>query len=71
MATPGYRIGLVGATGQVGKAFLKILEEGPREDLPIAELRLFASERSAAAGVDRRPARRHIAHSPRWNLFGS
>ncbi|NCA15164.1 MAG: aspartate-semialdehyde dehydrogenase, partial [Proteobacteria bacterium] len=47
MATPGYRIGLVGATGQVGKAFLKILEEGPREDLPIAELRLFASERSA------------------------
>ena len=47
MATLGYRIGLVGATGQVGKAFLKILEEGPREDLPIAELRLFASERSA------------------------
>lgn len=47
MATPGYRIGLVGATGQVGKEFVKILEEGPRHDLPISELRLFASERSA------------------------
>ena len=58
MATPGFRIGLVGATGQVGKEFLRILEEGPRQDLPISELRLFASERSAgnvihALGEDR------------------
>ena len=58
MSATGYRIGLVGATGQVGAAFLKILAEGPRHDLPIAELRLFASERSAgkvvhALGEDR------------------
>jgi aspartate-semialdehyde dehydrogenase len=58
MSTPGFRIGLVGATGQVGKEFLKILDTGPRPDLPVAELRLFASERSAgrvvhAVGEDR------------------
>jgi aspartate-semialdehyde dehydrogenase len=51
MSLPGYRIGLVGATGQVGKAFLNILEEAPREGLPIADLRLFASERSAGMVV--------------------
>src|SRR5690348_11466311 len=41
-----YAIGVVGATGQVGREFLRILEEGDRPDLPIASLRLFASERS-------------------------
>lgn len=43
----GYNIGVVGATGQVGREFLRILEERDRPDLPIDNLRLFASERSA------------------------
>jgi len=42
-----YAIGVVGATGQVGREFLRILEEGDRPGLPIGSLRLFASERSA------------------------
>jgi aspartate-semialdehyde dehydrogenase len=41
-----YAIGVVGATGQVGREFLRILERGDRADLPIGSLRLFASERS-------------------------
>ncbi len=46
-----YAIGVVGATGQVGREFLRILEEGDRPDLPIASLRLFASERSGGKRV--------------------
>ena len=42
-----FSIGVVGATGQVGREFLRIIEEGDRPDLPIRSLRLFASERSA------------------------
>ncbi len=42
-----YAIGVVGATGLVGREFLRILDEGERPDLPIGSLRLFASERSA------------------------
>jgi aspartate-semialdehyde dehydrogenase len=42
-----YAIGVVGATGRVGREFLRILEEGDRPDLPIGSLRLFASQRSA------------------------
>src|SRR5438067_6035735 len=42
-----YAIGVVGATGQVGREFLRILEQGDRPDLPIRNLRLFASKRSA------------------------
>jgi aspartate-semialdehyde dehydrogenase len=38
------RIGIVGATGQVGGVMRKILEE---RDFPVEELRLFASARSA------------------------
>ncbi len=41
-----YAIGVLGATGQVGREFLRILEEGDRPDLPLKSLRLFASERS-------------------------
>ncbi|HEX8967455.1 MAG TPA: aspartate-semialdehyde dehydrogenase [Chloroflexota bacterium] len=47
----GFRIGVVGATGQVGREFLRIIEEHDRPDLPIASLRLFASERSAGQRV--------------------
>jgi aspartate-semialdehyde dehydrogenase len=46
-----YAIGVVGATGQVGREFLRILEEGDRPDLPIGRLRLFASERSAGKRI--------------------
>ena len=46
-----FSIGVVGATGQVGREFLRILEEGDRPDLPIGNLRLFASERSAGKRV--------------------
>jgi aspartate-semialdehyde dehydrogenase len=46
-----YAMGVVGATGQVGREFLRILDEGDRPDLPIASLRLFASERSAGTRI--------------------
>ncbi len=41
---PGYTIAILGATGAVGKETLDILEE---RKFPLAELRLFASKRSA------------------------
>lgn len=39
----GYRVAVVGATGEVGRTFLRVLEE---RDFPVDELVLFASERS-------------------------
>ncbi|NPA40980.1 MAG: aspartate-semialdehyde dehydrogenase [Aquificae bacterium] len=39
----GYKVAIVGATGEVGRTFLKVLEE---RDFPVDELVLFASERS-------------------------
>ncbi len=39
----GFRVAVVGATGEVGRTFLKVLEE---RDFPVDELILFASERS-------------------------
>jgi aspartate-semialdehyde dehydrogenase len=52
----GYAIGVVGATGQVGREFLRILEEGDRPNLPIRSLRLFASQRSAGTRITVRGA---------------
>src|SRR5712691_7477334 len=46
-----FNIGILGATGQVGREFLRILEEGDRPDLPISGVRLFASERSAGKRI--------------------
>jgi aspartate-semialdehyde dehydrogenase len=46
-----YAIGVLGATGQVGREFLRILEEADRPDLPLNSLRLFASERSAGKRI--------------------
>ncbi|MCU1418530.1 MAG: aspartate-semialdehyde dehydrogenase [Schumannella sp.] len=43
-ATGGIRIGVVGATGQVGAVVRRLLEE---RDFPVAEIRYFASSRSA------------------------
>ena len=42
--TNGIRIGVVGATGQVGAVVRRLLEE---RDFPVAEIRYFASSRSA------------------------
>ncbi|SNZ11362.1 aspartate-semialdehyde dehydrogenase [Hydrogenobacter hydrogenophilus] len=39
----GYRVAVVGATGEVGRAFLRVLEE---RDFPVDHLELFASEKS-------------------------
>ncbi len=39
----GYRVAVVGATGEVGRTFLKVLEE---RAFPVDDLLLFASERS-------------------------
>jgi aspartate-semialdehyde dehydrogenase len=47
-ASNGVRIGVVGATGQVGGVVLRILAE---RDFPVAELRLFASARSAGRTI--------------------
>ncbi len=41
---PGLRVGVVGATGQVGAMLLRLLAE---RGFPVAELRVFASARSA------------------------
>lgn len=42
--TEGLRVGVVGATGQVGAVMRRLLEE---RDFPVAEIRFFASARSA------------------------
>jgi len=44
-----YRIAIVGATGMVGRAFLRVLEE---RKLPAKDYTLFASARSAGSTVD-------------------
>ena len=43
-----YRIGILGATGAVGQEMLKMLDE---YNIPIEELRLLASARSAGTAV--------------------
>lgn len=48
----GYRVGIVGATGAVGREVLKILKE---RHFPAAELRLIASPRSAGRHVGEIP----------------
>lgn len=45
---PGYRVGILGATGLVGERVLSILEE---RRFPVRELRLWGSERSAGRRV--------------------
>jgi aspartate-semialdehyde dehydrogenase len=65
-----YAVGVVGATGQVGREFLRILEQGDRPDLPIRTLRLFASERSAGKRITVR-GQEHIVEraEPNPRLF--
>jgi aspartate-semialdehyde dehydrogenase len=44
--TSGLRVGVVGATGQVGTVMRRLLDE---RDFPLAQLRFFASSRSAGS----------------------
>ncbi len=48
-----YNVAVAGATGVVGKEFLRILEE---REFPVGELRLLASERSAGSKLEFRGA---------------
>jgi aspartate-semialdehyde dehydrogenase len=48
MASDGYRVGVVGATGAVGSTMLRVLAE---RGFPAAEVVAFASERSTGAKV--------------------
>ncbi|AIY86846.1 MULTISPECIES: aspartate-semialdehyde dehydrogenase [unclassified Thermotoga] len=43
------RVGVVGATGEVGRTMVKVLEEF---NVPVTELRLFASERSVGKEIE-------------------
>ena len=43
------KVGIVGATGEVGRAMIKVLEE---MDIPVSKLRLFASKRSAGKTLE-------------------
>ncbi|MBQ0125587.1 MAG: aspartate-semialdehyde dehydrogenase, partial [Clostridiales bacterium] len=45
----GYNVGILGATGVVGREMIKVLSE---RNFPIASLYLFASERSAGSEID-------------------
>jgi aspartate-semialdehyde dehydrogenase len=45
----GYRVGVVGATGQVGGVMRRLLAE---RGFPVAEIRFFASARSAGSTLD-------------------
>jgi aspartate-semialdehyde dehydrogenase len=49
MASDGYRVGVLGATGLVGTTILELLAE---RDFPVAELVPFASERSAGKQIE-------------------
>jgi aspartate-semialdehyde dehydrogenase len=51
--TAGIRIGVVGATGQVGAVVRRLLDE---RDFPVAEIRYFASARSAGTTLPWRGA---------------
>ncbi|MDZ4832577.1 MAG: aspartate-semialdehyde dehydrogenase [Candidatus Melainabacteria bacterium] len=44
------RVAILGATGQVGREFLKVLET--RDNFPIEELRLLSSSRSAGSEIE-------------------
>ena len=48
MSTQGIRLGVVGATGQVGAVVRRLLVE---RDFPISEIRFFASARSAGTTI--------------------
>jgi len=61
------RVGIIGATGLVGRTTLKILEE---RDFPVSELILFASERSAGERIRFRDTEIEVSTIPEnWDLL--
>ena len=63
---PGFRVGLVGATGAVGREALRILEA---RRFPAVEIRLFASARSAGTRLGHRTVNA-VAGSHKGRLHG-
>ncbi len=63
----GYRVAVVGATGEVGRTMLEILEE---RDFPVAELALLASERSAGERLSFRGAEITVQKLAEFNPAG-
>jgi aspartate-semialdehyde dehydrogenase len=55
--TDQYNIAVVGATGLVGRAMIKALEE---RDFPVKQLRLFASENSAGTKISFKGQEHHV-----------
>ena len=49
VSTSGLNVGVVGATGQVGKVMRQLLEE---REFPIASIRFFSSARSAGTTLE-------------------
>lgn len=49
MIEPGMKVGVVGATGAVGREFLRLFEQ---RSFPVSELRLLASSRSAGTTLE-------------------
>jgi len=65
-ARAGYNIGILGATGTVGRLLLQILAE---HNFPVADLRLFASERSQGKKLTFR-GREYTVEAAREDSFG-
>ena len=61
-----YKVGILGATGAVGREMMKVLEE---RNFPISELHLYASERSAGKVVEwnGRPVQIELAEEGAFN----
>ncbi len=67
MAERDYTVAVVGATGAVGSELLKILDE---RQFPVAELRLFASERSAGMLVETERGEARVEHVDAYGFIG-
>lgn len=50
LSATGYTIGIIGATGAVGKEIRQVLEK--RNSIPVEKLRIFGSERSAGTTIE-------------------
>ncbi|MBK8230418.1 MAG: aspartate-semialdehyde dehydrogenase [Candidatus Eisenbacteria bacterium] len=67
MNSKGWRIGVVGATGAVGRCFLSCLETTP---IPITELRLFATPRSVGTRLPFRGEERSVVATSEGGFSG-
>ena len=64
---PPLRLGLLGATGLVGREMLRVLDQ---RDFPLAELRLLASARSEGAELDFRGQRYRVRRAQPTSFDG-